>query len=183
MAVATVTGQQSISQEAALATLPAHKETLPTTSLGVQEHSCEQSTSHETTHAPTGANTEYSVNVASSVVPTTEGMKYNQGNHQDSDSDDGKLPSLRSISDDEEDSDDEDGDSSSSASSQRADVGLREIPVHSYSSASSQRADISLREIPVCSMQDLNDLVYNPRLYEDGTTVSLEKSICDDVAQ
>ena len=71
MAVANVARQQSISQGAALATPAAHKETLPTTSLGVQEHSCEQSISHETTHAPTGANTENSVNIASSGFPTT----------------------------------------------------------------------------------------------------------------
>ena len=92
MAVATVAGQQSISQGAALATLPEHEEKLAPTSLGFQEYSNDQSTSHETTHAPTKANTENLVNVTSPVVPTTEGMQHNENDHHSSDSDDGSLP-------------------------------------------------------------------------------------------
>ena len=43
------------------------------------------------------------------------------------------------------------------------------------------RPDNGLREIPVYSMNDLYDLVYNPFVKEDGTTVSLEKAISDDL--
>ena len=107
MAVATVAGQQSISQGAALAALQAHEEKLAPTSLGFQEPSNDKSTSHETTHAPTGANTENPANVTATVVPTSEVVQHNEDDHQNSDSDDDDVPSLKAISDDSEESDDD----------------------------------------------------------------------------
>ena len=107
MAVATVAGQHSISQEAALAASQAHEEKLAPTSLGFQEPSNGKSTSHEATHALTGANTENPVNVTTTVVPTSEGGQHNEDDHQNNDSDDDDLPSLKAMSTDSGESDDD----------------------------------------------------------------------------